>query len=170
MEDAWREKMNAECRWTIGVSGAVVANGRVLLVRHTYGDKRGRWSLPGGYAAPDERLDQAVRREVREETGLESEVIDLIGLANRCSQAGGLIGVVYRLRPLSGRAAPDGAEVDRIGWFSPAQIAALDARELEPASRNTAIVALQSNVGLLEDGRFPLRSQEFRGFLLAWEA
>ena len=69
-----------ETRWKAGVAAAVVDGGRVLLVRHTYGEKVGRWVMPGGYAQSHERLDQAAVREVKEEVSLETEVVDAIAL------------------------------------------------------------------------------------------
>ena len=47
-------------RWRVGAAGAVVHQRRVLMVRSTYGEGKGRWVLPGGYAIHDERLDQTV--------------------------------------------------------------------------------------------------------------
>ena len=48
----------------------------ILLLRRA----DGLWSVPGGGLEPGERLDQAVVREVREETGLEVEPVALIGV------------------------------------------------------------------------------------------
>jgi 8-oxo-dGTP pyrophosphatase MutT (NUDIX family) len=56
-----------------GTMVAVVDAGpprRVLLVRHTYGDRR-RWELPGGWMHADESPAAAARREVSEEIGVE---------------------------------------------------------------------------------------------------
>lgn len=54
-----------------GVSGLVVRDGEVLLVRRGKEPYKGCWSLPGGGVEPGEHLRDAVRREVLEETGLE---------------------------------------------------------------------------------------------------
>jgi 8-oxo-dGTP diphosphatase len=52
--------------------GAVVldGDGRLLLIRRGHAPSAGFWSVPGGRVEPGETLDEAVVREVREETGL----------------------------------------------------------------------------------------------------
>jgi ADP-ribose pyrophosphatase YjhB (NUDIX family) len=64
-----------------GVSGLIVRDGRVLLVRRGKEPFKGHWSLPGGGVAPGETLREAVKREMREETGLEVDVGDRAGQA-----------------------------------------------------------------------------------------
>lgn len=61
--------------------GAVVRDpeGRLLVVRRGQPPAEGRWTLPGGRVEPGERVHEAVRREVAEETGLDVEVGDLVG-------------------------------------------------------------------------------------------
>lgn len=60
--------------------GAVVRDeaGRLLLVRRMHPPEQGRWSLPGGRVEPGESDEQALVREVREETGLDVTVGRLV--------------------------------------------------------------------------------------------
>ena len=65
----------------LGVCGVVIAeDGKWLVVKKTYGGLKGKWSLPAGFVQPGETADEAVVREVKEETGIDTEVIGLFGL------------------------------------------------------------------------------------------
>lgn len=67
---------------TSGVKCVLTDRGRVLLVRHTYGDRR--WDLPGGTLRHGEDPERAVRREMAEELGLElGELVSLGSLQIR---------------------------------------------------------------------------------------
>lgn len=67
----------------VGVGAVVVDEGRVLLVRRGQEPLKGRWSLPGGMLELGESLTAGVVREVKEETGLDVEPIELIELLDR---------------------------------------------------------------------------------------
>lgn len=61
--------------------GAVVLDdaGRLLVVRRRNPPAAGRWSIPGGRIEPGESTEEALRREVREETGLDVVVGHRLG-------------------------------------------------------------------------------------------
>jgi len=61
---------------TLGVRVMLVQNGRVLLVRQTY---MPGWFMPGGGVDRGETLDNAARREAREEVGAEMGILKLLG-------------------------------------------------------------------------------------------
>jgi len=139
------------------------------MVRHTYGEGKGCWVLPGGHATHGERLDETAVREVQEETGVEAEVVDVIGLRTRYTERGGAVFVLFRMRPLKGDLVPDGVEVDQVAYFTADEIAMMDDDKLFPVSRNAVRAALSGGDGLSEDKRFPERGETYRGFLLKWE-
>jgi ADP-ribose pyrophosphatase YjhB (NUDIX family) len=62
---------------TLGVRIMLIADGRVLLVRHTYMDG---WFMPGGRIEKNETAEQAARREAREEVRAEVRSISLLGV------------------------------------------------------------------------------------------
>jgi len=63
----------------LAVSAAIVRAGQVLLVRRARPPAAGLFSLPGGVVELGETLEEAVVREVREETGLTIEPVGLAG-------------------------------------------------------------------------------------------
>jgi len=72
----------------VGVGAVIVHEGRVLLVQRGTEPALGRWSIPGGLIEVGEALVEAVVREVREETGLEVEPLELIELLDRIHRDG----------------------------------------------------------------------------------
>lgn len=67
----------------VGVGGVVIGDGGVVLIRRGNQPRRGEWSIPGGKLEVGETLAEGVRRELREETGLEVEVRGLIEAFDR---------------------------------------------------------------------------------------
>ena len=70
----------SEGRPIIGVGAVVVKDGSLLMVRRGKEPYKGSWSIPGGMLEHGEYLVDAVRREVLEETGVDVEVGDLLGI------------------------------------------------------------------------------------------
>lgn len=67
----------------VGVGAAIFRAGRVLLVQRGREPAYGKWSLPGGLVEVGESLQDAVRREVLEEVGLEVVVKDMVVALDR---------------------------------------------------------------------------------------
>ena len=117
----------------VGVGGVLVHEGRVLLIRRGKEPLYGRWVVPGGTVELGEPLDEALVREMREETGLEVEPLELLTVFDRIERDGGqvlyhYVIVDYLCRWLSGeaRAASDALEV---AWAAPDE---LDRYDLPP--------------------------------------
>jgi ADP-ribose pyrophosphatase YjhB (NUDIX family) len=98
--------------------------GRVLLQRRA---DFGVWGLPGGAVEVGETLERAVRREVKEETGLDVEVVRLVGAYSEPGQttvrypSGDVVHYVsltFECRVVGGRPQTD-AESTAQAWFAP---------------------------------------------------
>jgi 8-oxo-dGTP diphosphatase len=65
----------------IAAAGLVV-NGadEWLVVKKKYGGLKGKWSLPAGFVQPGETLDEAAIREIKEETGIDAEIVGFLGM------------------------------------------------------------------------------------------
>ncbi|MDN7243602.1 NUDIX hydrolase [Planococcus sp. N028] len=64
----------------LAAAGLVVNSQREwLVVKKRYGGLKGKWSLPAGFVMASETIDQAVLREVQEETGMDCDVQGMIG-------------------------------------------------------------------------------------------
>jgi 8-oxo-dGTP diphosphatase len=85
------EQMQREFPQTplVGVGAVVVHEGRVLLVRRGSEPLKGHWTLPGGVLEVGETLVEGVVREVREETGLLVEPLELVELVDRIHREAG---------------------------------------------------------------------------------
>lgn len=70
-------------RPVVGVGGVIVRGDRALIIKRAHEPRRGEWSIPGGTVEVGERLTDALRRELREETGLDVEVGPVLELFDR---------------------------------------------------------------------------------------
>jgi ADP-ribose pyrophosphatase YjhB (NUDIX family) len=132
----------------VGV-GAVVLRGvdegapEVLLIRRGHAPAKGTWSLPGGRLDRSERLVEAAAREVREETGLDVEIHELIEVVELVSDEFHYVVMDFRASPRDPGAAPTaGDDADDARWVSLAGADALDAFAPTEAVRRVIAKAL----------------------------
>jgi len=102
--------------FTVGAVCMIEHDGRLLLLRQSY---RARWGLPGGLLQRGESATSAAVREVREEAGLD---IELIGEPTVVVDAEPRrVDVIFRARPANGAdpdsALPSSPEVVEVRWF-----------------------------------------------------
>jgi 8-oxo-dGTP diphosphatase len=108
----------AEPRFTV-TAGAVVldARGRVLLLKHVFRKGSG-WGIPGGFVERGEQPEAAIRRELREEAGVELAEARLV--AARTLPDAQLVELLYYARAADGtEARAASAEISRAEWFEP---------------------------------------------------
>ncbi|MFH1787931.1 MAG: NUDIX hydrolase [Candidatus Altiarchaeota archaeon] len=96
------------------VDGVVVDGGRVLLVKRLNPPFQGLWALPGGFVDVGESCEEAVVREVREETGLDVEIKKLVGVYSDPARdpRGHTASAVYLCGKKGGRLAADDDAAD----------------------------------------------------------
>ena len=101
-------------RFTV-TAGAVITDDqdRVLLLEHVFRAGSG-WGIPGGFIAVAEQPEAALRRELREEVGLELRCLEIAFI--RTLRRPKHIEIVFRCRA-QGEARPRGLEVKSAAWF-----------------------------------------------------
>jgi 8-oxo-dGTP diphosphatase len=172
----------------VGAGALVETEGRVVLVRRGVEPKAGLWSLPSGYVEADERAEAAAVREMQEETGLEVEIEDLLGVYSfgREPQTGVLI--LYSAHTTGGtlQAGDDAQEVrtfapdelppdDRIAFGTHLQALhewrrarAIDCR-LGAVQDKAAVAELGTHFAAVGHRCPEYLAGQDRGLLLAWD-
>ncbi len=111
----------------------------MLLVRRAKEPFKGRWDIPGGFLDEGEHPLDGVRRELLEETGLEVEPLDFLGVwmdrYGGDSTAEATLNLYWTARVLGGEARP-ADDVDDLRWFDVHELPAPDAL----AFRNVPLV------------------------------
>lgn len=132
----WQRRIldRANPRFLVGVNGiGVDPDGALILARHRFGSPQ--WRLLGGFIERDESFQDALRREIREETGLEIEVGPI--LEANTGHRWARIEVVYAYRVVGGRLAPSG-EIAEVGAFDASRLPELRADQRGVVERHAA--------------------------------
>ncbi len=120
----WRKLPGRMRRWTMRLThprftvtaGALIFNDKhqILLLKHTFRAGTG-WGLPGGFLEKGEQPIDALRRELREEIGLEVDDVEVFAV--RSFKKPQQIEVLFRCRA-NGPLKPQTIEIERAEWFS----------------------------------------------------
>ena len=115
----------------LAVGTIVVRNGHVLLARRGKPPSQGKWSVPGGAVDVGESLEDAARREIREECGIEVELTDTIEVIQRVTRDETqrvrfhYVIVDYVARWAGGEPRPS-PEASEVRWVRPEEFDGLD--------------------------------------------
>lgn len=123
-ESVWRHAPRFLKRWSVRVMNArftVTAagiisdpNGRVLLLKHRFRAGSG-WGIPGGFLEAGEQPEDGLRRELREEIGVELQSVKLYKA--RTFKTARQIEIIFRGRTRDS-ATPQSNEIKKAAWFT----------------------------------------------------
>ena len=99
-----------------GVQGILERDGRVLLARRAHEPRKGHWDLPGGFLDETEDPLDGLRREFREETGLEIEPVEFLRIDVEPYDGRHVFSVTWIVRG-DGEPVP-ADDVDELRWFA----------------------------------------------------
>lgn len=107
----------------VGVGAAIINNEKLLITLRAKGAKNeaGKWEIPGGSVEFGETLEKALKREIKEELGIEIEVIELLDVCDHIipEENQHWVSPTYVCRIKKGTPKilePDKCE--KIGWFT----------------------------------------------------
>jgi 8-oxo-dGTP diphosphatase len=123
-DDHMRCASCGERYWGNSVPGAQAVlerDGKVLLGRRANDPGAGRWDLPGGFIDEGENALAALRRELREETGLEIAVVEFLGTWNERYWDRDVLCLTW-LAHVVGGAQRAGDDLVELRWFAPPEL------------------------------------------------
>lgn len=101
------------------VDAVIILNSKIVLIKRKRPPYKGKFALPGGFVDIGETTEEAVAREVLEETGLSIEIVKLLGVYSNPSRdpRGHNVSVCYLTK---GKGNPKAdSDADDIGLFDP---------------------------------------------------
>ena len=107
--------------------GIVIKSGKVLLIKNAAlrDPKKAYWGFPKGHIDKGEKSTAAALREIKEETGIEAEIVKKLGdsqyVFTRSGEKVFKQVVYYLLRYKSGDMQPQELEVLEVKWFDPGE-------------------------------------------------
>ncbi len=93
--------MNQDYIFNIRITGILIENNKILLVQQKLSDKR-NWSLPGGRLERGETLSQGLIREMKEETGLDVEIVRMLYVCDVASSSNTILHITFLIKRVGG--------------------------------------------------------------------
>ena len=110
----------------LGVGARVFAGAKILVVQEARGPFQGKWGLPKGFVNEGESPEQAVLRELGEETNLEGEVVGLSGVRTTLKSGAPSVFLCYDVAVENTQTTTDDDEISRIQWVNMEESSTLD--------------------------------------------
>ena len=126
----------------LGVAAAVVADHKLLIVQEKNGIHAGKWGLPKGYVDEAELPEHAAIRELKEETGLNGEVLRILGIRTRVKTEKTAVFICYLVEASDYKTARCEKEISDIKWVKSTQIDEIN--WLSTTMKSLAQTALQT--------------------------
>ncbi|MDC0555133.1 NUDIX hydrolase [Euryarchaeota archaeon] len=101
----------------LGVAACLVEKDKILLVKEGKGPQNGLWGLPKGSVDEGELPQLAVKRELKEECGIDVEVLGLVGLRECLIKETPAIFMAYLVNSINPVIEIDNDEITDYGWF-----------------------------------------------------
>jgi len=120
---------------TFGVVGAILEkDGKILLVKETKATAKGKWSHPAGWLEVGEDPIDAVKREVKEESGFDFEPKNILGIYSLFKSEADVIHhsikLIYIGTVSDNKVAELADDVSETNWFTPEEIEKMDLKTL----------------------------------------
>lgn len=132
----------------VGVGAAIIKDGKLFITKRGKKAKneRGKWEIPGGSVEFGETFKKAITREVKEEYGIEIEILELLGICDHiiADENQHWVSPTYICKIKKGKPRIlEPEKCDEIGWFS-----------MKDANKLSLSIVTKYDLGLLKK-KFP---------------
>lgn len=124
------EKIENEIKTAISTGGIVIKDNKILLIKVQNDSNKNLWMLPGGYVEPGESIENAVIREIEEESGIKATITELIGIRTGIRLWKGYeqtnLYIVFKMKYVNGIETADNLETTEAQFFTINEIIYMD--------------------------------------------